>query len=439
MYYIVETEMQFGRLYPEEECYIEVITNNDNYHPALSTVSVLYYRTKSKGYILPVDHSETFSLQLDTIIDFLAKHKRVYCVDQKYTSYFIPHNNLIDLNHVIVDQENKLVVHECNTKLHTDYYTTSAFTKDINKIIPVSKHYEKSECLYEQVKQYIGKEGDQTFYRDLSEQYKIVEQSGIGIDDVQFRKYYEPTWRPYSIEYSRIYTYYNLYNLTARPTNAFNTINFLALNKEDHSRKSFIPQNDIFLEYDFDAYHLVLISKLIGFQCPEASMHTYLGKQYFETEELTEEQYSQGKTITFRQIYGGIQKEYKHIPFFQAIEEYIQKLWKTYQETGLITLQTGRPLHLQKNSLNPQKVFNYMIQNAETYQNVSILKKLNKLMEHTKSKIVLVVYDAFLLDFSIQDGKKLLLDIKDLIEADGFKVKVKVGKDYDSLIKKDYL
>jgi hypothetical protein len=29
--------------------------------------------------------------------------------------------------------------------------------------------------------------------------------------------------------------------------------------------------------------------------------------------------------------------------------------------------------------------------------------------------------------------------MKDLIEADGFKVKVKVGKDYDSLIKKDYL
>ncbi len=439
MFYIIETNQQLARLDPQKSCYIEIITANDNYHPALSSVSLIYYKADDKGYIFSIDHSEAFSLNLQEVLSFLGSHKKVYCLDQKFTSYFISHPGLIDINQTIIDETNKLIVSECNTKVHVDYYTESPYNASLNKALPISKHYEKSECLYEQVKQYIGKERDQTFYTELTKQYQIIERNGIGTQHSYFRKHYEPTWEPYSVLHNRIYTYYNLYNLTARPTNAFNAINFLALNKEDHSRKSFIPQNDMFVEFDFDAYHLVLISKLIGFECPDTSMHTYLGKQYFQTEELTEEQYSQAKSITFKQIYGGIQKEYKHIPFFQAIEEYVQKLWTEYQETGLITLQTGRPLHLQKNSLNPQKLFNYMIQNAETWQNVSILKKLNSLLEHTHSKIVLVVYDSFLLDFSLKEGKQLLLDIKEVIEAEGFKTKVKVGKDYDSLQKKDYL
>lgn len=439
MFYIIETNQQLARLPLEESCYIEVITANDNYHPALSTISLIYYRSDNKGYIFSIDHSEAFSLDLEEVLSFIYKHKKIYCLDQKYTSYFIPNTDLIDINQIILDQENKLIVSECNTKVHTDYYTESPYNFNLNTVIPISKHYEKSECLYEQVKQYIGNEQDQAFYREFTKQYGAIERNGIGIQYTHFNKYYDPTWEAYSVNHNRIYTYYNLYNLTTRPTNAFNTINFLALNKEDHSRKSFIPQNDMFVEFDFDAYHLVLISKLIGFQCPDTSMHTYLGKQYFQTRELTEEQYSQAKSITFKQIYGGIQKEYTHIPFFQAIEEYIQKLWAEYQETGLITLQTGRPLHLSKNSLNPQKLFNYMVQNAETWQNVSILKKLNSLLERTYSKIVLVVYDSFLLDFSLKEGKQLLLDIKEVIEAEGFKTKVKVGKDYDSLQKKDYL
>jgi len=195
----------------------------------------------------------------------------------------------------------------------------------------------------------------------------------------------------------------------------------------------------MFLEFDFDAYHLKLIANLIGFECPDASMHTYLGKQYFKTEELSETQYQEGKAITFQQIYGGIKNEYAHIEFFSKIDTFIQTTWRTYQETGEIMLQTERPLYLSKNPLNPQKLFNYIIQNLETWQNVSILKKLNKALEYTHSKIVLVVYDSFLLDFAIKDGKQLLLDIKDLIEADGFKVKVKIGKNYNALTKTDYL
>lgn len=439
MFYIVETKEQLNRLLSSEECFIKVILGNDSYHPLLGEVSLVYYRTASKGYVLAVKHSEAFSIPLQDIQDFISKHKKVYCLDQKQTSYLIRHGNFIDINQTILDEENKLLTFECNTKVHLDFYNRFPYLQNVNELIPLSKHYEKCECLYEQIKQYIGKETTSEFYTEYCKQYQIVERERLFLNVNKFERHFELPWQPFSMQESSILTNYNLYNLTTRPTNSFNGINFLALNKEDGSRKSFVPKNDLFVEFDFDAYHLMLIAKLIGFECPDKSMHLYLGKQYFDTAVLSEKEYQEGKAITFQQIYGGIKKEYAHIEFFKKIDEYIQATWKLYQETGEIILQTGRPLHLHKNSLNPQKLFNYIIQNLETWQNVQILKKLNALLENKRSKIVLVIYDSFLLDYSIEDGKEVLLDIKELIQDQGFTVKVKVGKNYDALQKTSYL
>lgn len=447
MFYVIEAREQLNRLAPSKQCFIKVILGNDSYHPLLSEVSLVYYKNESKGYVLAVKHSEAFSLALSDIQDFLSKHEKVYCLDQKQTSYYLPHDNLIDINQIILDEENKLLTFECATKVHLDFYSRLPYLKNINEIIPISKHYEKCECLYEQVKEYIGKEIDTKFYSEYCRQYQTVESQSMHIKRDKFERHFEPTWLPYSIIQhpystgkSNIYTNYNLYNLTARPTNSFNGINFLALNKEDGSRKSFVPKNDLFLEFDFDAYHLKLIANLIGYQFEkEKSIHSILGEEYFQTKELSEAQYQESKAITFQQIYGGIRKEYAHIEFFKKVSEYIQATWKVYQETGKIVLQTGRPLHLHKNSLNPQKLFNYIIQNLETWQNVQILKKLNALLENKRSKIVLVVYDSFLLDYSLEDGKQPLLDIKQLIQEEGFTVKAKVGKNYDALEKTNYL
>ncbi len=60
MFYIIETNQQLARLDPQKSCYIEIITANDNYHPALSSLSLIYYRAEEKGYIFSIDHSEAF-------------------------------------------------------------------------------------------------------------------------------------------------------------------------------------------------------------------------------------------------------------------------------------------------------------------------------------------------------------------------------------------
>lgn len=440
MYFIVESKEQLDRLQVYESCYIQVVLDNDNYHPRLSKVCLVYLRTPYKGYILPIHHSETFSLNLDDIQTYIQKYKTVYCPDSKLVTQFISHPNIVDLNQVILDQENKHVLFEYTPKAYQNFYNEHPFIPTLNQIIPVTKHYERCENLYGYLKDYIGKETNQEFYQELTRQYLTIEQNGIGLDKTKFNRHYDPTWESYSIKDDVIYTSYNLYNLTTRPTNAFNAINFLALNKEDGSRQSFIPKNDIFVEYDFEAYHLALIADLVGYQFdPTVSIHTQLGKIYFDKEELSEEEYQQAKLITFRQMYGSVQKEYKHVTFFQKIEAYIENLWKEYQEDQKTILRTGRPLHLPKNSLNPQKVFNYVIQNAETHSNVEILKEINQLLEGRKSQIVLVVYDSFLIDFCLEDGKDILIKVKEIVNKRGLRIRGKVGKNYNSLQLCNYL
>ena len=184
------------------------------------------------------------------------------------------------------------------------------------------------------------------------------------------------------------------------------------------------------MEFDFDGYHIRLIANLLNLTIPtDVSIHTYLGKQYFDKEELTDEEYQESKKITFEQMYGGVKREYQHIEFFQQIQQFIQKLEKEYQETGYIVLPNGK--RIQQNNSNAQKLFNYYIQCLETVVNVKKLQDLKKVLHNKKSKPILMVYDSVLIDFSKEDGKETLQEIRTTLELGNYLVKVKFGKNYN--------
>lgn len=440
MHYIVETEEQLKKLPGESECFIQVISNNDNQHPALATISLVYLRPKAepKGYIIVIDHSEGFSITLDALKEYLRKYTKIYCLNAKAHSYFLD-VPLLDINYTLLEKGEKPLENKGDTPLINSYYQRlSGQYRDINKIIPISKLYEFWEETYLKVESYL-KYKVPDFYSEYTRVYTEVEKKGIEIDTSCFIDHFTPHNIGDFYQDQKIYTHYNLYNQTMRPTNAFNGINFLALNKENHSRKCFVPQNNFFVEFDFDGYHIRLIADLLNFELPsDSSIHAYFGKQYFQQETLTEDQYNQAKQITFQNIYGGIQPEYQQIPFFKAISSYLDDLWDTYQYGKGISLPTGKHFAVQE-GMYPMKLFNYVIQNLETKTNVELLGKVLKLLEGKKSFVNLVVYDSFLVDFAIEDGKDILLSISEFLRVNKYPVKAKYGKDYDSLIKTSYL
>lgn len=430
MYFIIETEEQLAQLPRPEKCFVELMSLSEHTHPALTAPCVLYYNDFEKGYIIPINHSEAFPLSINQIQTFLRGIPKIYLLDKKWHSYFLNLPNGIDLYFTLLDVEGKIPDVQCYTPVHLDYYEKFKYSSQVNTLIPISKHYERCECMFEMVKDYAGRESNAEWQNKYTEVYKWVEEQGILVDEKLFDKYFETPWKGRSLKDSRVYSSYNLYNITSRPTNAFNSINFLAFNKENGSRTAFIPENDAFVEFDFDGYHIRLIADAMHTDIPQnQSIHEYLGKQYFKKDELTSDEYQEAKKITFRQMYNGVEDEYMHIEFFEDVYHTVRAMWTFYTNNGFLELPNGRKL-TQENA-NPQKLFNYYIQCLETVNNVKKLDKLKSYLQDKQSKVLLVVYDSILIDYAASDGKGTLSHIKDILEEDGYKVKAKKSNNYN--------
>ena len=150
----------------------------------------------------------------------------------------------------------------------------------------------------------------------------------------------------------------------------------------------------------------------------------------FDKEQLSEEEYKQAQEISFRQLYGGVEEKYKNIDFFNKLDYYIENEWKKYIKFGATALPTGR-LIKKTEGMNKLRVFNYIVQNMETKENLDRIEKINQLLEHKKTKLVLITYDSFLIDFCIEEGKDLLESIRQILQTDSMLTKYKYGKNYN--------
>ena len=74
--------------------------------------------------------------------------------------------------------------------------------------------------------------------------------------------------------------------------------------------------------------------------------------------------------------------------------------------------------------MNPQKLFNYVIQSLETSRNILILREVLGYLRSKKTKVALYTYDAILFDFSIADGKETLQQLERILNQ-GSKYPVK--------------
>jgi len=224
------------------------------------------------------------------------------------------------------------------------------------------------------------------------------------------------------------YTQYNMLTTTSRPSNAFGGVNYAALPKDGEVRKRFISRfvGGKLYQLDFDGYHLRLIGKLIGIDIPlNIKAHQWLAEQYGAD-------LKDAKAITFRQLYGGVQDDYKHIPFFSKTSEYIETLWNKF----LVDKVVYTPIFKRKiqfsSHLNKNKLFNYILQSVETERNIIILDKLSKLNPNY-SLPILYTYDSILFDVN-SDDVNYISEVKSIMEKDGFPVGVEVGENYKEMV-----
>ena len=423
MFYIIETAEQLNEFFEinYDKVFVEPILFNDNIHPALNNLSLLYIKplSDSKGYILCLNHTEALKLNKTPITNLLASFKEIYVRDRKSFIYVFPLKNLVDISFYIPEYI------EPTTPAHESFYQNHGHRENINTIIPLVKHYEKCELIFNKVKDYF-KTDNATFNNKLTSVFFAIERNGIKINKQQFDKHFELNYEHFNIEDDTIYTQYNLYTTTGRPSNSFNSINFAALAKENGCRKSFIPKNNRFIEIDISAYHPTLAAQLVGYDFGDETPY-----EYFAREAGIE--VSEAKILMFRQLYGGVYNEYKYIDFFQLIEEHVNKLWKEYTANGYISCPiSGHMLTKDIKDINPQKLFNYTLQNLETSTNVCIVWDIIKLLKNKKTKIVLYTYDSILLDYCDEDN--IIEPIKEVFKKYNLRVKATKGLNYDKMM-----
>ena len=291
------------------------------------------------------------------------------------------------------------------------FFNNKFYNKNnLNSIIPIMKHLEYCRKLSNELKKYINLPVHKEYNENVIDNLTYLESSGLQtINDT-------------------VYSEYNLYTSTGRPSNRYGGVNFAALNKTDGSRKPYISRfgaDGMLIEFDYDAYHLRLIGNLIGYEFPKGSVHEHMAKFYGCD-------YKESKNRSFKYLYGRIPIEVVQMnPFFSKVHDYINEIWNGYKKEDFITSNIYSKKIYRKNlsNMNKNKLFNYLIQLTETENNMRMLTDLISHLKEFKyeSKLVLYSYDSFLFDFNMNDGTRFLNAVKSIIEQLG-KYPTKVSK-----------
>jgi hypothetical protein len=354
----------------------------------------------------------------------------VYCYNVellKYSGYCVDNHINVKLQYYL--QTNKGYDPEYSS-LEQHYSRQYQNCHKINELIPLYKH---EELAYEIFTDCYIKEQQQglTFYQEkIFNVFHNIEKQGIKINESLFE---ERFGQSFSRNKEHCHTQYNYYTTTGRPSNRFGGINFAALNKEDSTRECFVSEFGTLLEMDFNSYHPRLIASLIGYDFGSDNVYEHLAKYYHNTPNPTSDQILDAKEGTFRQLYGGIQKQYLHIPFFAMTDALAQMLWNDANEHGYITSPlSGRKLVIDNyQDINCYTLFNYFIQMYETETNVLVLEDLFKVLDKDIVPI-LYTYDSILFDLP-KEKIPVLKELLYKVVPKEFPFKLKTGVNYKTL------
>lgn len=259
-----------------------------------------------------------------------------------------------------------------------------------------------------------------------------IEASGITVNTNLLNQFF-PNRTNRSVLNNLAYSQYFPYTTTGRPSNRFGGINFAALNKSDGSREAFVSrfENGKLLQIDFESYHLRLIAHYMGMHLPDEPIHLYLAKQYFEKDTISQEEYEEGKQITFSILYGtDVDTD---IPLLKNIRSLSKKIFTKYQTEGLTAPYSGRTIMVSEMDATENKLFNYFVQSLEFESTVPKLSKLLNFLDSKASKLVLYTYDAVLLDCHPDELEEICSITESILCENKFPVRTYTGETYHSL------
>ena len=409
---IVENELEFKKfleLYKSTIPSIFYFLTDSIKHPHNNDISFLYVKMED-DYVLPFNHNDCKNLD-KKYLELLKTDNKKYVWDVKSLKHIIDFNNMVDINTLYYLKYNKEIdLYDLENNTRQFYNSKFYLTEDLNSVIPLMKQIEFLENISTSIN---------LDYSLENEDYNEISDALFNIENVGLYK-----------ESDLVYTQYNPFTATGRPSNRFGGVNYAALNKEDETRKAYTSRfgtGGKLVEFDYDAYHLRLIGEVVNYKFPDGSVHEHMSKFYGCD-------YQESKRRSFQYLYGHIPIEVVQMnPFFGKVQDFIDELWKSYKKDKYIdtNIYSRRIFSQNVSDMNKNKLFNYFIQSLETETNMKMLSTLFNTIKDYKSKLVLYNYDSFLFDFNIEDGVNYLKLLKNEIELSGkFPTSISWGLNY---------
>mgnify|MGYP006423625447 CR=1 FL=1 len=407
-------------------------------HPKMDVLSFLFIKFLNGGsWIVSKAHNEATNEYYDQFYQHVfTKRGRYHCLDIKQFLHLVPESRSC------LDQ-----IYDVNLQQHIYGESTVETTFDVpnryNKLhrplcyVPI---YEIATQVHRMAsKAFKVLRGGNPLYdtkvylrhRDsLVMPFYNMERVGIHVDKKTFVQHYGKSKTHLIDDDSLVYPMYDLYNTsTGRPSNAFGGVNYAAVNKSDGTRKSYTPRskkNGRLLMFDYDAFHLRLIAKLIRYTKFEErnvkSVHEYFGKKYYfpdTKQQLTSQQYKESKVRSFQNLYGNADSHEGKTGYFGQVAAFKEKLWNIYRKHGqLKTPVFKRTVIKRVDDASKSKIFNYLLQSFETEIMAIIMKRVQKRIKGKDHiKLCMYTYDSLLFDISNPPSEKTIQLVKGCMES----------------------
>lgn len=221
------------------------------------------------------------------------------------------------------------------------------------------------------------------------------------------------------------YVSYNIFGtITGRLTTRRNSFPILTFPKE--FRNIIKPNNDYFLELDFNAAEIRTLLALAGHEQPEEDIHDWIAKNIFEGSVSREE----SKVKTFAWLYNPEAQNPKLERIFDR-----EKIYDLYWKEGVVCTPFGRKI-----KADHKHALNYLIQSTTSDIFLRQMIKVSNIIEDKKSYISFCIHDSLIIDLAKEDTN-LVEDIKNTFSNTQFgqiKSNIEIGKHFGGMKKLEF-
>lgn len=205
-------------------------------------------------------------------------------------------------------------------------------------------------------------------------------------------------------------------SVTGRLTTEGRSFPILTLNKE--LRSGIKPQNDLFVELDYNAAEIRVLLGLLGQQQPTEDIHEWINESIFDNKYNRE----QTKKKVFAWLYNPNAKNKKLNSFLDR-----DKIYEKYFHNDHVLTPFFRKIPVDKD-----KAVNYLVQSSASDMLLNSAMKINKILNNKKSFVAFCIHDSIVIDMSIEE-KSLIDEMSNSFSTTLFgdvKANLSIGKDF---------